>query len=80
MLHQKALGGSGLSGNGCIRETKFSVILNGRPMGRIQTSRRLRLGDPPFLFILVSDGRMLAILFNTIKGFEWISGLKCELG
>lgn len=41
---------------GCITHPKYSIFINGRPGGWIQTTRGIRQGYPlsPFLFLLVS--------------------------
>ena len=61
---------------GCISSTNFSIIINGRPRGKIYATRGLRQGDPlsPFLFIMVMDclSRLLtkAEYEGQIKGFQ----------
>lgn len=54
--------------NGCVRNPKYSVCINGRPRGRILASRGLRQGDPlsSFLFLLVSD--VLSALMDKVCG------------
>lgn len=61
---------------GCIRTTKFSVLINGGPMGNFAPSRGIRQGDPlsPLIFILCLEV-LLRILIR--EEFERnIHGLK----
>lgn len=43
---------------GCLNSANFSIVVNGRPMGKFGASRRLRQEVPlsPFLLDLVVDG------------------------
>ena len=36
---------------GCVRNVKYSILINESPKGSIQASRGLRQGDPLFLFL-----------------------------
>ncbi|TYK29463.1 LINE-1 retrotransposable element ORF2 protein [Cucumis melo var. makuwa] len=56
----------------CISSVQYSIIINGRPRGKIQPSRGIRQGDPisPFIFVLAMDyiSRMLDSMGENIKG------------
>lgn len=41
----------------CIQTVSYSVLVQGKPFGKIIPSRRLRQGDPisPYLFLLVAE-------------------------
>ncbi|KAA0045525.1 LINE-1 retrotransposable element ORF2 protein [Cucumis melo var. makuwa] len=41
----------------CISNVQYSILINGRPKGRILPNRGLRQGDPisPFIFVIAMD-------------------------
>lgn len=51
----------------CISSVSYQVIINGEAKGRIQSSRKLRQGDPlsPFMFIICTEP-----LISLLKGTE----------
>ncbi|XP_038879260.1 uncharacterized mitochondrial protein AtMg01250-like [Benincasa hispida] len=53
---------------GCMKNPKFSIIIDGRPRGHILASWGIRQGDPlsPFLFPLVSE--VLGALLDKLYG------------
>ncbi|KAL0555833.1 hypothetical protein IC582_004334 [Cucumis melo] len=58
----------------CISSVQYSIIINGRPRGKIQPSRGIRQGDPisPFIFVLAMDyiSRLLNSVGENIKGVK----------
>ena len=54
---------------GCVRNVKYSILINGTPKGSIQASRCLIQGDPlsPFLFLLVV-GVLSRMISKEVKG------------
>ena len=53
----------------CISNVRFSLIINGKPVGFFQSHRGLRQGDPmsPFLFLLTMEG-----LHHMFKVNSWV--------
>ncbi|KAF3627776.1 putative HUA2-like protein 3-like [Capsicum annuum] len=62
----------------CISTVKFSILINGSPVGFFQSQRGLRQGDPlsPFLFIIAMEG--LHDLLKTAQTNKWIRGFKVK--
>lgn len=60
----------------CVRTAQFSVLLNGKPTGRIIPTRGLRQGDPisPYLFLLVSE--VLSSLITGAVSRRTMSGFR----
>lgn len=58
----------------CISTVKYSILVNGEPVGFFPSGRGLRQGDPllPFIFVLAMEGfgsmMRRAILSNCIRG------------
>lgn len=60
---------------GCLSSASFSIIISGRPRGKIVASKGLRQRDPPspFLFTLVMDCSSRMLLFKEIG--DWLKAL-----
>lgn len=58
----------------CISTSRFSILVNGNPVGFFSSSRGLRQGDPisPFLFVLVVDA--LSRMIEAAVGGSFLSG------
>lgn len=62
--------------NFCIKTTRFSILVNGKPVGFFPAERGLMQGDPlsPFLSTLAMEGqdmlRRVSAQNNWIKGFS----------
>jgi hypothetical protein len=56
----------------CVRTVTYSILINGRPYGRIVSSRGLRQGDhlSPYLFILCAEA-----LSSLIRNSERVGGI-----
>lgn len=62
---------------GCFSSTNFSIIVNGRPWGKIIAKKGIRQEDllAPFLFTIVGDALSSLVHYcnekRTIKGFSF---------
>ena len=59
----------------CISKVHYSIIINGKPQGRIKSSRGIRQGNSisPFIFILAMD--YLSRLLNNLKKRKATNGV-----
>ena len=59
----------------CITSVHYSILINGRPRGKIKPIRGIRQGDPisPFIFVLAMD--YLSILLNHLEKKNLIKGV-----
>jgi hypothetical protein len=59
----------------CVRTMSYSILINGRPFGKIISSKRLRQGDllTPYFFILCVEG--LSIGLNKMERVGGITRL-----
>ena len=64
----------------CVKTVSYSILINGKPKGRITPTRGLRQGDPisPYLFLLCAEG--LTAMLNREEGEGQISGVSCVEG
>ncbi len=59
----------------CVSTVRYSVIVNGNPVGNIQPTRGIRQGDPisPYLFLICSE--VLSSLLNHAEQVGIITGI-----
>jgi hypothetical protein len=64
----------------CIRTVSYSVLVHGKPYGKIIPTRGIRQGDPlsPYFFILCAEG--LSSLLQRAETNKWITGLPITRG
>lgn len=59
----------------CVKTMSFFILINGKPRGKIITTRGLRQGDPisPYLFLLCAEG--LSAMLRDKVGMGKIKGI-----
>jgi hypothetical protein len=64
----------------CIKTVSYSVLIHGKPYGRITPTRGIRQGDPlsPYFFILCAE--RLSSLLQRAEANRWITGLPITRG
>ena len=64
----------------CVRTVTYSVLIHGRPYGRIIPTHGIRQGDPllPYFFILCAEG--LSALLHQAVADKWIMGFPVTRG
>ncbi|XP_059436284.1 uncharacterized protein LOC132169234 [Corylus avellana] len=64
----------------CITSVKYSIIINGQPVGHISPSRGIRQGDPlsPYLFLLCAE--VLSCQFQRAAVLGQLRGVPTSLG
>jgi hypothetical protein len=64
----------------CIKTVTYSVLVHGKPYGKITPTRGIRQGDPlsPYFFILCAEG--LSSLLQRAEANRWITGLPITRG
>ncbi|XP_031111882.1 uncharacterized protein LOC116015853 [Ipomoea triloba] len=64
----------------CVSSVRYSLLVNGEPIGMINPTRGIRQGDPlsPYLFIICADG--LSVLLQKAEARGDIHGVKVARG
>jgi hypothetical protein len=64
----------------CVKTVTYSVLIHGKPYGKIVPTRGIRQGDPlsPYLFIMCAEG--LSSLLQKAESERWITGLPITRG
>jgi ribonuclease HI len=59
----------------CLKSVRYSILVNGQPVGDIRPSRGIRQGDPlsPYLFILCAEA--LSSLLHHAESTGWLAGV-----
>jgi hypothetical protein len=64
----------------CVRTVTYSILINGKPYGRITPTRGLRQGDPLSLYFFLLCAEGLSTWINKIERAGGISGLPMTRG